>query len=320
MSAPARETPVLDPADRLDLLTEPALWALAATARRDPRAGRAEVVDLTVAAVAGVVAVTGNPVVGFALAPPVPGTPVRYALDDLPGPADPVVLARPGPDGAAAWSVHTGAELTLRPGGLPAGMASWGGFVAEVEVSPTAVPGPVDRAGPAPAGLAALEPGLAVVVALGAHALGLAARFRDAFLRKAATSARGWAAVKTVDDPLVLRALADADAVLDGAAALLAVRTGAALRHPGRLAAAETAQLAAAAGGAVDAARSATTGLMTLAGASALYDTSPMQESYALLAALAVHPLLDRTARRRATRTGLDPDVSRLLAREGGPR
>ncbi|MDL5158602.1 hypothetical protein [Actinomycetospora termitidis] len=310
----------LEPGDRLDLVTEPSLRSLAAAARRDPRAGFAAVVALTAESVAAVVDVDRTPTVGFALSPPVPGVPTRYALDGPPGPGDPVVLTRPGADGTPEWSLHTAAEVAVRPAVLPRGMALWGVVVAEVEVAPDAVPAP--RPGPraTAAGPAALDPGLAAVLALGAHALGLAARFRDAFLRKAATSARGWAAVKTIDDPLVVRSLGDADALLDGAAALLGARAGAALGHPGRVGAAEGAQLAAAACAAVDAARRATTGLMTLSGASALYDASPMQESYALLAALAAHPLLDRSARRRATRTALDPDVDRLLAGQGGPR
>lgn len=293
--------------DRLDLLGDPLLTTSAARGRDNPADGWSAVTELVLAAVRG----RGNafPAPAGICLSPVDGDPATWYLDGPPTPNGVVALATPGLDESLVWQVHPTDDVEVTPVELPRGMAVWGLWTVQVHGRPltcVADTDPVRRPNPA----SAFEPGVLAVIAAGAHALGVAARFRDAFVRKAAGSARGWSAVKTIDDPMVLKALQHCDGRLDGAAALLSVQ--AARARTASMTASVRADVHQAAMAAVDAATSATTSLMTFAGASALYTGNAMQESLAHIAALGTHPLFARTRRLHTTRMALQSDVERL--------
>lgn len=234
----------------------------------------------------------------------------EWTVDRPVGPGGCVVLAGRSDDGTATWTAYAGDQVRTEPVPLAPAMDVWGGHLVRLRDGARAATVVDDSAAPGD-GLLSLPPSVLAVVAAGAHALGVAGRFRDAFLRKAASSARGWAAVKTIDDPMVLSILLSAEALLDGAAALLTARTAKPAAGP-----AAQARLVVTGIAALDAARAATTQVMTLTGASALYDGNPMQETFAHLAALGAHPWFDRPARLLAERAALEPDLDRLFSDE----
>ncbi|WET76816.1 hypothetical protein P3102_22180 [Amycolatopsis sp. QT-25] len=236
---------------------------------------------------------------------------------DVPVPAGGfAVLAGRTDDGHSTWTAYLADDLVTAPVALTPAMDVWGGHLLLVRDGARPLATVVDTVVVRP-GLLSLPPGLLAIAAAGAHALGVAARFRDAFLRKAARSARGWAAVKTIDDPMVLSILLTAEELLDGAAALLNARVRALIGDPDPGPGA-WARLVLAGIGALDAACAATTKVMTVTGASALYDGNPMQESFAHLAALSAHPLFDRPVRLLNQRAALEPDLDRLFTDDSG--
>lgn len=150
---------------------------------------------------------------------------------------------------------------------------------------------------------------------VGAHALGVAGLFRNAFVDKATASARGWSKVLGIDDPTNLKAIARADGVIAAAAALLErqARRAVGVRTAGRvLTDGHRAELAAASIHALDAARTAVDELHSLTGASALYDANPMQIAALHLAVLGQHRRFSRDTRlhvaRALTRSVSDTD------------
>jgi hypothetical protein len=294
------------PVDRLDLLAEPVLAAVAARSKQDPAAGWAAVGELIVTrALASADRPFPTPAQATLAQAADPGC---WSLDREPDPGGSVVVVELGAvdDVVPNWTVFAAADLVAEPVTLPRGMAVWGGLVARPlpgSRPPAAAMG--DRPGPGGIG-----PGAAGTLAVGAHALGVAARFRDAFVQKAAAGARGWSSIKTIDDPMVLKALQAGDGRLDGAAALLGARYTAAVA--GMRTEAERADVLLAATAAIDAAMAATTALMTFTGASALFDGNAMQQTFAHLAAVAAHPMFGRAERLSATRAAVEPDVTRL--------
>jgi hypothetical protein len=215
------------------------------------------------------------------------GRPAVLGLHPLAGPVWPLD-ADPEPGELVGLGTRTDAglelawyeqdALALRDTGPAPGLRVWGGTEAVPTQDPVA-----RRSAPADDPRAA---GLA-----GAHALGVAARFRAAFVAKARTTSRGWYALTMIEDPTTLKALLSADSALAAAAALLRARPD----DP------------AAGIFALDAARDAVGALLALTGASSLYDGAPMQGPVLHLGALGQHGLFGRDTRLRVTRAYAAP-------------
>ena len=230
---------------------------------------------------------------------PVPGPDgsASWPLDTDPEPGDLVLLAARDDAGAVRLAWYEQAAVRLRDSGPAAGLRVWGGTEAVPTGEPVAT-----AAGPAEDALGALL--------AGAHALGVADRFRAAFVTKALVTNRGFSAVAMIEDPTVLKELLRADTALAGAAALLREHAERADRlpgHPGPGSPADAAAAAAAGIHALDTAQAAVTGLLGLTGASSLYDGAPMQGPVLHLGALGQHGRFGRSTRLRVTRAYVIP-------------
>jgi hypothetical protein len=268
-------------------------------AAADPDAGWRATARTVAAALAGLLppdspAAERPAVAGLHPVPGPDGT-TRWPLDTDPEPGDLVLLAhRDGEDdtGTVRLAWYEQSALRLHDSGPAAGLRVWGGTEAVPTGDPVAT-----AAAPAEDALGALL--------AGAHALGVADRFRTAFVTKALVTNRGFSAVAMIEDPTVLKALLRADAALAGAAALLREHADRAGRVTGDPAPGDRAAAAAAAAAgihALDTAQAAVTELLGLTGASSLYDGAPMQAPVLHLGALGQHGQFGRAARLRVTR------------------
>jgi hypothetical protein len=212
-----------------------------------------------------------------------------WSLDVDPPPGSLVVLG----DGAGGLVWHRGDDLELHDAAHAPGTGVWG----TTEVWRDGSERVVARL-PSGDGDGVAAPSAVATHLVGRHALDVAGRFRTAFLARAVATARGWSAVRMIDDPTVLKALLRSGSELGAARALLDDRP----TDAAGAAAADAAGAAAAGLHALDAARDAVARLRTLTGATALYDGNAMQACSLHLAALGQHPLFSRAARLRTAR------------------